>query len=156
MTQTAAFRACYADWKLIKTRGVVQVVMEIPLSDADAAYQVLGGMPDAAKEQWFGVAALKPLPVEEVKPALPAPKRDWRDIQPAQQAGIRSSDPLFIAYLKEQRPDDWHEAADDPAACIRLICDVRSRVELGTDHKARVMWHSLDNAFQAWAAKERS
>lgn len=55
-----AFRATYSDWKLVKTRAVVQVVMEVPLSDADAAYEVLGGMPVHGNERWFGIAALTP------------------------------------------------------------------------------------------------
>ena len=37
----AAFRASYSDWKLIKTRSVVQIVFEVPLEAADEAYQVL-------------------------------------------------------------------------------------------------------------------
>ncbi len=73
MTNPTAFKACYSDWKLIRTRGVVQVVMEVPLAEADAAYKVLGGMPDAAREQWFGVAALKLGP--NGKEAMPDPAR---------------------------------------------------------------------------------
>lgn len=53
-----AIRATYADWRLIKTRSVVQVVFEVPLHDADAAYEVLGGMPKPSTEQWFAIAAI--------------------------------------------------------------------------------------------------
>src|SRR6266581_3120392 len=110
--QPSAFKACYSDWKLIKTRGVVQVVMEVPLAEADAAYKVLGGMPDVSREQWFGVAALKLAQTE--KEAMPNPerskpidarpqpnsapagaKRDWKELQPQQQAGIRCAEPPF-------------------------------------------------------------
>lgn len=58
MTKLAAFRGSYADWRLIKTRGCVQVVFEIPLAESDAAYQALGGMPNSASERWFGIARL--------------------------------------------------------------------------------------------------
>lgn len=54
----AAFTATFADWKLVKTRGVVQLVFEVPVEKADAAYNVLGGMPDAAQERWFAIARL--------------------------------------------------------------------------------------------------
>lgn len=58
MTQ-AAFRAVFADWKVIKTRATVQLVFEIPIEQADQAYQALGGMPIAASEVWCGIARLK-------------------------------------------------------------------------------------------------
>jgi hypothetical protein len=54
----SAFRAVYSDWKLVKTRQTVQIIFEVPLHDADAAYEVLGGMPAPAAERWFGIAAL--------------------------------------------------------------------------------------------------
>ncbi len=166
---TAAFRATYADWKLVKTRAVVQVVFEVPLADADAAYDVLGGMPNAAHEHWFGIAAIKEVmpnnPSESISKsdARPEPKqdkparakRDWRDIPPAQQAGIRRNDPVFAAFLKEERASDWREASD-AVECVRLICGVQSCKELGSDHRARVIWHQLDEQFQAWAALEHA
>jgi len=128
MTSPSAFKASYADWKLIKTRGVVQVVMEVPLADADAAYKVLGGMPDFGKEVWFGIAPIQlPAPAKE-KPAQPQPKiptagakRDWRDMQPAQQAGIRCAEPIFVAFLKETYPDEWRDLEEDSADVVRFI-----------------------------------
>jgi hypothetical protein len=55
---TDAFRATYSDWKVVKGRKVIQVVLELPLEAADQAYQVLGGMPMAANEIWCAVARL--------------------------------------------------------------------------------------------------
>jgi hypothetical protein len=156
----AAFKASYADVKMIKTRQCVQIVFEIPVQDFDAAYEVLGGLPNPAAERWFGIAAIKdpaivakPEPVDQPRPARA--KRDWRDIPPAQQAGIRRSDPIFAAFLKEQRASDWREASD-AVECVRLICGVQSCKELGSDHRARVIWHQLDEQFQAWAALEHA
>jgi hypothetical protein len=82
-------------------------------------------------------------------------KRNWRDLPPPQQAGIRCDEPSFGIYLKETYPDDWHES-QDAAACVRLICAVHSRAELGTNQKARVMWHQLDQQYQAWLALENA
>lgn len=148
MNQPLAFRGTYSDWRLVKTRGVVQVILEIPLADADMAYQILGGMPDSSKERWFGIA---PLSQKEPKPD----KRDWRDLPPAQQAGIRCEEPAFISFLKEERPDDWHETNNAPD-CVRLICAVKSRSELGTNHIARVIWTQLNAAFEAWKVAEHA
>lgn len=163
MTRPLAFKAGYADWKLIKTRGVVQVILEVPLADADVAYQILGGMPEASKERWFGIAPLG-IEKQDSEPARPQPdtdkppagaKRDWRDIGPSQQAGIRCGEPIFAAFLKEQRPDDWYEAPD-ATECVRLICGVTSRSELGTNQKARVIWHQLDEQFSTWKTLENA
>lgn len=81
-------------------------------------------------------------------------KRDWREIPTPQQAGIRCDDPIFAAFLKEQRPDDWHERPD-AVDCVYLICGISSRSELATNSKARLMWNLLDSAYDAWKAKER-
>lgn len=165
MKQSAAFRASYSDLKLIKTRQVVQIVFELPLADFDVAYDVLGGMPNPANETWFGIAPLDirkevtpnpDPPLSGLDKALAPPVsqppagRSWRDLQPAQQAGIRCSEPMFQHFLKTRDGDDWLDSGQNPAACVRLICGVKSRVELGTQHKARMLWHQLDSQFMAW------
>jgi hypothetical protein len=159
---TTAFRCCYSDWKLIRTRQTVQIIFEIPLEQADAAYQVLGGMPDSARESWFAVAALKP-EKENPKPATPSPvldkspekaKRTWEEFHPAQQAGIRSHDVRFAQFLEEEYPTEWREL-QNAAECIRSICCVKSRSELGTDPRKRILWNQLDKHFSAWEAKVR-
>lgn len=154
-----AFRATYSDFKLIKTRQSVQIVFEIPLHDVDAALEVLGGMPTPSSERWFGIAPLtepasaRPQPVVD-KPPVGA-KRDWREIPPAQQAGIRCDDAVFEAFLKEEHSDAWAEE-QNPTDCVRFICGVASRAELATNQKARVIWHQLDSQFLAWKAVEHA
>ncbi len=88
-------------------------------------------------------------PVVPDKPRPEAKRMDWRELQPAAQAGIRCADPVFEAFLKDQHLGEWHEMTDT-AACVRFICNVQSRAELGTNHKARVLWKQLDDQFQAW------
>lgn len=162
-----AFRATYSDWKLIKTRGVVQVVMEVPLADADAAYDVLGGMPVHGKERWFGIAALKSpaeearaTPDQEVPPSTrpdraKREKMDWRDMQPAAQAGIRCDQPEFWAYLREECHYRKVSDPDTAADAVRHLCVVKSRSELSSDHRKRVLWKQVDDHFSVWLAKER-
>jgi hypothetical protein len=57
MDNAAAFQATYSNWRVIRGRGVVQIVLELPIENADAAYNALGGMP-TADEVWVGVARL--------------------------------------------------------------------------------------------------
>jgi hypothetical protein len=148
MTGPLAFRAAYSDWKLVKTRGVIQVVFEVPLADSNAAYDVLGGMPDAAREGWFAIAPLAK-EVAAIEPKQIKDKREWRDLSPQQQAGMRCEEAPFATFLQQNHPDDWRETPD-AADCVRLICGIESRSELASNHKARVIWHQLDDEYQAW------
>jgi len=166
MTRPAAFRATYADWRLIKTRQSVQVIFEIPLEAANEVLDVLGGMPDPSKERWFGIAAIKTetevmqaaesnttksaARPDQASPRPDRAKRDWQSLLPSVQAGIRCDDPIFGAFLMEEREDDLREASGDWAECVRLICGVSSRADLNTNQKARVIWHQLNDQFQAW------
>jgi len=76
-------------------------------------------------------------------------KLDWRELQPAAQAGIRCNDPVFRAFLLDIH--EWESAnAEEAADWIRSFCNVKSRSELGSNHKARVLWKQLDDQFQAW------
>lgn len=156
MTKPAALRATYSDLKLIKTRQCVQIVFEVPLADFDAAYEVLGGMPNTANERWFGIAALKEVQTPgQIAPSPDRAKRDWPDLQPSQQAGIRCSEPIFAAFLRETYSDEWFEGSQDAAECVRLICAVESRSMLN-DGPFRVIWHQLDEQYQAWKVAEHA
>lgn len=153
MNTPAAFRATYSDWKLVKTRAVVQVIFEVPLADSDAAYEILGGMPNHANERWFGIAALKAKSVVD----LPEEKqsKNWRELQPSAQAGIRCAEPIFWAFLKEELKMKDEGSADNAASFVRAHCKVNSRAHFNTNPAAKAVWQSLDNQYQAWRAMQQ-
>jgi hypothetical protein len=92
---------------------------------------------------------------DDPTPRRPArEKMDWRDLQPAAQAGIRCAEPMFRAFLREVKRYG-HCDEEDAAIAVRDLCSVKSRAELGANHAARVVWHQLDTEYQAWLAKER-
>lgn len=144
-----------------------------PLSDFDAAYEVLGGLPDSSKERWFGIAAInigkeamQNLSTSEPDEAKPQPsqpqagaKRNWRDLKPSAQAAMNCDKPVFWAFLNETRLSEtrYSKVHNKEAAAItvRDICCVSSRSLLDTEQAARVIWHQLDTEFQVWLAKER-
>jgi hypothetical protein len=103
-----------------------------------------------AKENKTSVA-----PAPEQDPKSARGKRDWRDLQPAAQAGIRCAEPTFRVFLCEMH---GYDASDETLAAqaVRHLCGVNSRVELAANHKARVLWHQLDEQFQGWLAMERA
>lgn len=168
---TDAIAATFVDFKNVKTRRVLQIIFEVPQHQAKAALDMLG-MPDAATERWFGIAALKPetevmqddrrlvelstsRPDQVSQPRPDRAKRDWRDLPASQQAALRCEDAMFRAFLTEESGYGRIENAIYAAATVRNICHVDSRADLDTNHKARVIWHQLDSQYQAWLAKER-
>lgn len=180
MNQPAVFRACYSDWKLVKTRGVVQVIFEVPLAEADLAYKVVGGMPDAAAEKWFAVARLKPesevrlhnegqgghRPVTgSSKPnnttaapsilpseARPATARSWTQLSLANQAGIRCDEPAVWKFLSESYRQQVGSITSKDSAkhAIYSICKVDSRADLVRHTPEGDCWQRLDDQFRAW------
>ena len=145
MNRAAAFQATIHGFRTVPSRGVVSITIECPIEHHAEIAKI------AVHGAWVAVARLQ---MPEEKP--PDEKRNWRELPPSQQAGIHCNEPTFAAFLKENHPDDWHEAGADPAECVRLICGVESRSELATNHKARVIWTQLDNEYGAWKALEHA
>jgi hypothetical protein len=143
----AAFQATYSDFKLVKTRKVAQLIFEVPLEAVDAALAVVGGMPDPSAERWFGIAALngRQEPQEAEKQ-----RREWQDLPPATQAALRCQEPTFQTFLREVKKYPRATDEEGAATAVRYICNVNTRAMLSTHHDKRVMWHSLDNEYQAW------
>jgi hypothetical protein len=104
------------------------------------------------------------LPVQKEAPAKPrqtsppsspsggVKRMDWRDMQPAAQAALRCDQPAFRTFLMEQHSYRPREAAnsEEAAEFIRGYFGIKSRSELGTDHRMRMLWKQLDDQFQAW------
>jgi hypothetical protein len=159
----AAFSACYSDWKLIRTRKTVQIVLEIPVEKSNEAYSALGGMPDSGAEVWVAVARLD---TSKIKSGESAPDREadgqlgrspvsrsHKPVAPdrrlAQRAGILSAEPLFHRYLEEVSKMEKIEEAD-AATYIRTKCGVESRKDIipGTD--AAIEFDKICCAFTIW------
>lgn len=136
----AVFKASYADWKLIKTRKVVQVVFEVPVESSDIAYQVVGGMADNSQEKWFAIARLDESPP---KPEGKAPLK-WQEMSPAQQAGMLCSDIPFQKFILETG------GSTDAANSVRLICGVTSRGDIKPGTEAARRWASIVSDYRAW------
>ncbi|MBR1122144.1 hypothetical protein JQ628_11515 [Bradyrhizobium lablabi] len=149
MNSPVAFKATYSDFKLVKTRAVVQVIFEVPLADSNEVLDILGGMPNAANERWFGIAPLR-------EPITDAPEgkqsKNWRELLPSAQAGIRCAEPIFWAFLREEMNMREEGSADNAASFVRAHCKVNSRAHFNSNPAAKAVWQSLDNQFQAWKA----
>lgn len=135
MSDPTVFRACYADWQLIRSRSVVKISVEIPIEQEGYAYQVLGGMPDPSKSVWLGIARLETAPVKiQNKP------RSF-----GQEAGKMCESIEFQTFLRSQF-DVMVQFAD----FVRKHCGVGSRSEIIEGTTAAEKWSDLMAKFELW------
>lgn len=87
---------------------------------------------------------------EDEQPVERKGRLDWREVQPAAQAGIRCAEPRFRDYLAVEHGFNTN-TPEEAAIVVRQLCNVLSRSELSTNHKARTLWHQIDSAYREWA-----
>jgi hypothetical protein len=143
MSGPAAIRGTFADFRLIKSRKVAQLVVELPIEEADAALATLGGLPQPAAERWVALAALN---VTSIKPQE---KRRFEELKSAMQAGIRCGEPAFWRFLNEEFGREIFDE-QEAANFVRQRCGVSSRSALNLDPKAAAKWQELDARYMLW------
>jgi predicted metalloenzyme YecM len=131
----AVTQGTFADFRLIKGRKVCQIVIEVPIEQADQAIAALGGLPQPATEAWVAIARLETK--ERVVPLKPD------NTKLSLEAALRCREPMFQRYLQVS---DENEAAE----AVREACGISSRAGLNTDPEAARAWRALDGQFLAW------
>lgn len=145
MSAPAAFKATYSDLKFIKSRKVAQVMLELPIEQADAFVKAFG-TPNPASETWVGIARLD---MSKAAAEVPKAKRQFSDLPLAQQAALRCNEPAFWTFLSHHTGEGI-VCADDAAATVRYYCGVASRAALGMEPAAG-RWKALDDAYWGWS-----
>lgn len=158
MTAPAAIAGTFADLKVIKSRSVVQIVVEIPIEDGAAAIEAFG-FPQPGAEIAVAVARLNP-------PLAPGKGSDeqrsasaiagTKPRSRAQMAGSMCGNRKFQIYLN--RVHRYGAPGDEPdpgnaayaADAVRELCKVKSRSEFDSDLRAGLRWDSLYNDFLIW------
>jgi hypothetical protein len=164
MKDSAVFRACYADFKLIRTRSVVQIVLEVPIEGANHVLSVLGGMPTPANEAWVAVARLRGADTAasrkeetdtlESNPATEGPAPSLQtpvagpDKRLARLAGMLCNDPKFWKFCREDGCIVHNK--EQAAEHVRAVCEVQSRSEIRPGTVAEQRFNLILSAFQAW------
>lgn len=147
----AAIQGCYADYRRVKGRAVLQLIIEVPIEQAPLVHQAFGE-PDPQGSTWVAVARLQKA-TEKHQPDVPsdAPRaaRRFSDLPPAQQAGIICNEPVFAAFLREEME---HPNAD-PAMFVRWYCNVKSRSDITADNPR---WIDLRTKYLSWKALENA
>jgi hypothetical protein len=146
--QPAAIQATFSDVKLIRSRKVCQLVLEIPLEQADAALSTLGGIPQPHSERWVALARLNGYAPE---PKPDKEKQRWEDLKLSMQAGIRCSEPAFWEFVRKE-VRGARDVRDEATAAnwLRWLLGIDSRSGLNDNPAAAERWRDLDRSYQAW------
>jgi hypothetical protein len=141
--QPAAIQATFADFRLIKGRKQAQLVLEIPIEEADNALAVLGGIPQPQSDCWVAVARLNGVAKPEPQPKE---KQKWEDLRLSMQAGIRCEEKAFWKYCGYNNVT----SAEAAACVVRELCNIDSRSGLNDNPVAALEWRRFDRQYQAW------
>lgn len=150
-----AIGGVFSDFKIIRTRSVCQLIIEIPIEKADPTLKALGGVPQPSKERWVGIVALtgdpglQEPPTSEEDPfaeddgcpndLVPGEKSKvtpFSELSPSTQSVLKCNDPDFRRWMKVSQPEDC-------AIAIRAHCRVITRADLNTNPDAAARWKNL-------------
>ena len=154
------FKASFADFKLVKTRSCAQLIFELPIEQADAALQTLGGLPRAATEVWAAICRIDPKKaaseprVAPAEASAPKERQRFGAMPLPKQAAIRCNDPDFRRFLAQRGHFaragtavlDLDMAADE----VREICCVTSRAQITDADGSGPLWMALDAEYLSW------
>ena len=152
MMEHAAIQGTFADLKSVKTRSVVQMVVEIPIEQAEQIVRAFG-FPQPGAEIAVAVARLDP---EKAKAALPPPetpakpKKRFHELPLSQQAALRCRDTSFWRFLKIGKEHEHHEEGV-AASAVRVACGVVSRSEILDGTSAGDKWAFLNMEYEQFA-----
>lgn len=135
-----AILGTYSDFKLVKTRSVVQVVIEVPVERAKEVTDLLG-MPMPGGEIHIGFARVD---LTKASDPVKLPR-----LGNAQMAGILCNEGGFRKYLSERSGKPIPDA-DAAAVVVRFACSVKSRADLDTDTHGAQLWRDLKAEYEMW------
>lgn len=134
----------YSDFKLVKTRSVAQIVIEIPLERASSWVEMFG-LPTPNMEQWVAIAALRQQSIV---------KSDESN-QAVKVAGMLCNSSEFGVFLRdivglpEVEPDKPETIAD----ALRTILGIKSRTEFHTNEQAMNAFYRVKGEYESWQMK---
>jgi hypothetical protein len=138
---TDVLKCTYSDLKTVKTRGVCQIILEMPIEGMADAFGLLGA-PVPGNEVWVAVARLM-TDAELVRgiEALAPPPRKPASL--AQIAGILCNERAFQQFIKVKN-------ADEAAEYVRAHCRVSSRANIDGNPDATEAFKTLKGEYELW------
>lgn len=141
MTDKAAIAGVYSDLKPVKTRGVLQIVIEVPMERADEVTRAFG-WPQQGESQWLAVARMANEPAPEPEPQpQDKPQRRFEEMPRSQQAALKCQDDDFQEWIGARGRPEHRET--DTIHHLRERLGVESRSQLDTNAEAAKRWDAL-------------
>lgn len=143
----AAFHATFHDLKFIRTRKVVQVVLEAPLEHAPHIIEVLG-TPNPAEEHWVAVARL--VGFDRDKPDKKEPREKTEGERAKGHFEACCQDDEFMNWFWSPRVDKSN-LVSPPAnnrEALKEFLAIESANEFLTDPNVVKHWNSLYESFK--------
>lgn len=139
----------YADLKIIKTRSVVQIVVEVPLERGKEVTDLFG-LPQPNAEIPVVIARMKPEAMRANEQQQIAPPADERQPKPLSQiAAILCGIVAFRRFLTEEQNADI-AGGDEAAEWLRKHCNIASRRDLDTNEIAAAKFKRLRDGYDVW------
>jgi hypothetical protein len=149
MPAPAAISGTFSDLKTVKSRSVVQLVIEVPIEQGAAVIEAFG-FPQPGAEIHVAVARLVAASTTiEHQPKDEKPRRKFSDMPRWQQSGIRCNEPAFWKWLID-RHNFGVDTPQEAAEAVREICGVFSRAELDSQPTAGERWDRMEAEFDIW------
>lgn len=150
MTDKRAIAGDYSDLKFIRTRGVAQIVVEVPLEQGEEVVRLFG-TPIPGSNVRVAIARLNgEAEKSPQKPAEAMERRRLHDLPPVQQAALTCQREAFWTYLREEQGATEIDTEEQAAEFVRDFCQVKSRSALTRENKPGQRWAMLLSAFEAW------
>ena len=154
MSEARVIKATFADWRPVKSRKVLQIILELPLEQTQDVLTRLGApMPD--QEKWVAVALLDPKAQlrDMLERSLEHENTNIRVIDPEMERARKYS------VLLAKKPEFWWWAnktnafvkVDDEktaAGFIREWCGIDTRGKIATDRNAFLAFERLRDKFE--------
>jgi hypothetical protein len=157
MNKPAALKGTFSDFKLIRSRKICQLVIEVPLEHADAALQALGGIPNPADERWVAVARLNPeAKAQPIESDEDGRKRRFHEMNPAAQIAMSCSAPSFREYLRTHKVASLPDDKDACDSWLKGFLGVKSKTEVVPGSEAFAVWNELRGSYEVWLRYERA
>lgn len=154
----AIFDGSYADYKHIKTRKVLQIIVEIPAERAKAFFDMFG-VPTGADEIPVAIAKMNmnladASTREDEGEAFPAGQvntsaaKSKREMTLAERIGMICQNTNFCQFVvaELQGCDLWDEVPN----FVRSYCGVKSRSDILYDTPEAEKWKTLYTEFEEW------
>lgn len=136
----------YSDFKMIKTRSVCQVIIELPLEQAESFISMFG-IPQPSQEKWVALAMLNERNIQKNS-----------DVSFAiQKCGILCKEKIFGVFLKESKKLSEINTNDPESITqgLKSILGVKSRTEFHKEENL-IAWNRLYSEYEMWVLENET